>query len=85
MKKKSKLLFTKEFLRKLKRLDKQNQIRILKQIKVLETKPLSGKRLIGRLHGLFSYRVGEYRVIYEVALNKVIIRTVGHRRGVYEK
>jgi len=85
MKRKSKLLFTREFLRKLKRLDRQTQIRILRQIKVLETKPVSGKRLIGRLHGLFSLRVGEYRVIYEVAPNEVIIRTVGHRRSVYEK
>ncbi|MDH5794090.1 MAG: type II toxin-antitoxin system RelE/ParE family toxin [Candidatus Bathyarchaeota archaeon] len=83
MKKKSELLFTREFLRRLRRLDKQVQIRILRELKVLEGNPFCGKRLLGHLSGLFSFRVGEFRVIYSLSGNKVIVRTVGHRREVY--
>jgi mRNA-degrading endonuclease RelE of RelBE toxin-antitoxin system len=54
-------------------------------LKVLEGNPFCGKRLLGRLSGLFSFRVGEFRVIYSLSGNKVIVRTVGHRREVYER
>lgn len=84
MKKKSELLFTKEFLRKLKQLDKQTQIRIIKELKILEEKPYSGKRLVGRLQGLLSLRIGDYRIIYQLAEKKIIIRTVGHRKTIYK-
>jgi len=85
MKKKSELIFTKESLRKLKQLDRQNQIRIIKELRILEEKPFAGKRLIGRLQGLFSLRVGNYRIIYQVTENKIVIRTVGHRKTIYEQ
>jgi len=85
MKKKYELLFTREFLRKVRKLDRQVQIRILREIKVLENDPFRGKRLFGRLSGLFSFRAGEFRVIYSLTGGKVIVRTVGHRREVYER
>jgi len=85
MKKKFELVFTKEFLRRLKNLDKQTQIRILRDLKVLEKQPFAGKQLVGRLSGLMSFRIGEYRVIYQLSEKRVIIRTVGHRRTIYKK
>jgi mRNA interferase RelE/StbE len=85
MKKKFELIFTKEFLRRIKDLDKQTQIRILRELKILVEQPFAGKRLVGRLSGLMSFRVGEYRVIYQLSEKRVIIRTVGHRRTIYER
>jgi len=85
MKKKSELIFTKEFLRELKQLDRQTQIRIIKELRILEEKPFTGKRLVGRLQGLLSLRVGDYRIIYQVADNNIIIRTVGHRKTIYKQ
>lgn len=45
-----------------------------------------GKQLIGEYKGLYSYRYGDYRILYEVdLLNRVIsISKIGHRKGVYE-
>jgi len=83
MKNKLELQFTKEFLRKLKQFNKQTQIRILRQLRTLEEKPFAGKRLTGHLTGLFSLRIGDYRIIYQLSENKVIIRTVGHRKTMY--
>jgi len=78
------LIFTKEFFRKLKRLDRQVQIRILKGVKILEASPYTGKRLEGRLIGFLSLRQGDYRIIYQISKKKVIIVTVGHRKAIYE-
>lgn len=43
--------------------------------------------LTGDLAGLFRYRVGDYRVIYELrpADELLIVVRVGHRRDIYEK
>jgi len=85
MKKSFELIFTREFLKKLKRLDRQTQIRILRELKILEAKPFASKQLVGRLSELKSFRAGDYRVIYQVYDRKVIIRTIGHRKKVYDK
>ena len=85
MKTKFELAFTREFLKKLKKLDMQTQIRILKELKVLEEKPFTGKQLVGRLNESKSFRIGEYRVIYQLAKQKIIIQTIGHRKKVYDK
>ena len=85
MKKNFEVIFTREFLKRLKRLDRQTQIRILKELKILEEKPLAGKQLVGRLSELKSFRVGDYRIIYQLSEQKIIIRTIGHRKKVYDK
>ncbi len=45
-----------------------------------------GKPLRRSLSGLFKLRVGNYRIIYQVKENEVIVVIVkiGHRREVYE-
>ncbi|MEM2364830.1 MAG: type II toxin-antitoxin system RelE/ParE family toxin [Candidatus Bathyarchaeia archaeon] len=78
------LVFTKEFLRRLRELDRQVQIRVLREVKILGENPFIGKPLRGRLGGLLSLRVGDYRIIYQILKGQVIIRTVGHRKAVYE-
>lgn len=85
MKKKFELSFTKEFLKRLKRLDRQTQIRILREIKILEDTPFASKQLVGRLSELKSFRIGDYRVIYQVTNQTIIVLTIGHRKKVYDK
>jgi addiction module RelE/StbE family toxin len=85
VKKKFELVFTKEFLKKLKRLDKQTQIRMLRKLRTLEEQPFAGKRLAGRLNDLTSFRVGDYRIIYQLSEKTIIIHTVGHRKKIYEE
>jgi mRNA interferase RelE/StbE len=85
MKKNFELIFTREFLKWLERLDKKTQIRILKELKILEDKPFASKQLVGRLSELKSFRVGDYRIIYQVSEQTIVIRTIGHRKKVYDK
>jgi len=41
--------------------------------------------LKGKFAGLRKYRVGDYRVIYVILGDDVLILRIGHRRGVYKK
>jgi mRNA interferase RelE/StbE len=85
MKKNFELIFTKEFLKRLKRLDRPTQIRIMRDLKILEAKSFASKQLVGRLSELKSFRVGDYRIIYQLPEQKIVIRTIGHRHKVYDK
>jgi mRNA interferase RelE/StbE len=52
---------------------------------VLEREPLSGHVLRGRLKGLRSFRVGTYRIVYQLADADQTVRVVAirHRSIVY--
>jgi mRNA interferase RelE/StbE len=45
----------------------------------------AGKQLVGRLKGLWSARVGNYRVLYTVEGRTVIVRAVRHRAVAYRR
>ncbi len=53
----------------------------------LAESPRLGKPLQGSLAPFWSYRVGDYRVIYEIrdAELHVLVVMLGHRREVYER
>ena len=45
----------------------------------------AGKLLVGRLEGLWSAHVGNYRVLYTIESSGVIVRAIRHRGVVYRK
>jgi mRNA interferase RelE/StbE len=71
----------------IKRLDKQTQTRIVKAIKKLAENPRPNgcKALQGEFKGLTRIRIGDYRIIYEIVDNMLIITvlTVAPRGGIY--
>ena len=63
---------------------------VLNALTDLEIDPhVAGKPLLGRLKGLWSARVGSYRLIYSIEGSKrsprVIVRAIQHRASVYEQ
>lgn len=52
---------------------------------ILSKNPYVGKALKGELAGLYSYKVGDYRIIYSVVKNELIVQVIKvmHRREVY--
>jgi mRNA interferase RelE/StbE len=52
---------------------------------LLEREPLSGHALRGRLRGLYSLRVGSYRILYQVtdAEQTVRVAAIRHRATAY--
>ncbi len=70
----------------LNKLDKKNKDRIRERLLALSDNPNIGKPLVGRLSGLWSLRVGDYRAIYQIRNYElvVLVLKLGHRKNVYE-
>ncbi len=81
-----KIAFKKSVIRDLKKIDKAQAERILNQIEmVLSEKAQKFPVLSGKFSGLRKFRVGEYRVIYSIIENTVLILRISHRREAYRQ
>jgi mRNA interferase RelE/StbE len=59
---------------------------VLETLALIELEPeRSGKRLVGRLEGLWSARVGNYRVLYTIERSGVVVRAIRHRAVAYPR
>ncbi|MGB9675839.1 MAG: type II toxin-antitoxin system RelE family toxin [Candidatus Bathyarchaeales archaeon] len=83
MKAKFEIRFTPRFLKSIKALDRKIQARIIREINTLKTNPYVGKPLRGEWKGVYSLRIGDYRVLYQIKKNEVFLLVVGHRKRVY--
>jgi len=81
------LLFDDKVAKDLKKIDKQWQKNILEAIKTnLVNDPYIGKKLVGDLSSYYSYRINDYRVIYEIIEDEIvlIVIKIKHRKDVYK-
>jgi mRNA interferase RelE/StbE len=80
------IIFTHSAFRQLKKLDKKIQKRIINKLKFFASQknPLQfAEPLRDRRFGQFRFRIGDYRVIFDVEKEKIIILKVGHRKDIY--
>jgi mRNA interferase RelE/StbE len=69
----------------LQRTHKPDRIRLIQAIDRLRETPTAGGVLKGEFFGLRRLRVGQYRIIYEVIHDELLVLVVriGHRREIY--
>jgi len=80
------IIYKKSVSRDLKKLSKAEAGRILDRIeRELSKKADTYPVLKGKFAGLRKYRVGDYRVIYAILGDDVLILRIGHRRDAYKK
>jgi mRNA interferase RelE/StbE len=80
-----KVTFKKSVFRDLKKFSKDKADNILKKIeKDLSEKADTYPVLTGKFAGLRKYRSGDYRVIYTIIKDSVIILRIRHRRDAYK-
>jgi mRNA interferase RelE/StbE len=80
------ITYKKSVERDLKKLPKSEAGRVLGQIdKDLSKKATDYPVLKGQFAGLRKYRVGDYRVIYAILGNEILILRIAYRRDVYKK
>lgn len=81
-----KVIFEKQPLKFFKKLEKDIQIRISKKIKTLRSSPQIGIPLIGNLSGNWKLRIGDYRLIYKIINDELVILVLklGHRKNIYD-
>lgn len=79
---------TEKNLQKLKKRDKRNFAIIIQHLENLTQSPkFYGKPLSGNLAGLWSYRTADFRIVYEIQENKLIVFVIEieHRKSVYDR
>lgn len=65
--------------------EKRLYFRLIAAIETVQTDPYQGKKLKGKLKEDYSLRVGEYRIIYTIRKDRLIVYIIdiGHRREIY--
>lgn len=58
-------------------------VRIRNKINSLKDNPFTGKALVGKLKGLYSLRISDFRIIYDIVNHDVNILSIKNRREVY--
>ena len=85
------VVFSKESLKDLKKLDKHTAALIIgwvrKNLEGCENPRAHGKGLTANLSGKWRYRVGDYRLLADIQDDKVVIMMlrVGHRSEIYKE
>lgn len=83
-----KILFKKSAVKELAKLPENEQINIIQKVNALKEEPYpSGIRKLLGQDDVFRIRIGNYRVIYIVHNNELIIEIIRikHRKDVYRK
>ena len=80
------IVYKKSVQRDLKKLSKAEARRVLNQIEEELSKDAENYPVLkGQFAGLRKYRVGDYRVIYAILGDEVLVLRIGHRKDVYKK
>jgi mRNA interferase RelE/StbE len=81
----SKILYKSSVSHDLKKASLKDRERILRQIRtVLEENPRKGEALHGEFSGLFKLRVGDYRVIYSLSGQDVLVLRIRQRAKAHD-
>ena len=80
------LLLSHKFDRDFSRLEKNLQDRVVGSLRNLNENPHAGKQLKGKLRDLLSWRVGDYRILYQIQEDELLIFAISvrHRKHVYD-
>ena len=75
---------SKRAARDLERLPEALQSKAREVLKSIDEEPYKSTKLLGKLNGKWSTRLGRsHRIIYRIENGKVVVVTIGARRDVY--
>ena len=80
------LVYTRRAEKDLKKLDSSIKSRIGNALLKLQDNPLLySDKLSDPALGTYKFRIGDYRVIFDIEGNDVVILRIGHRREIYKR
>lgn len=80
-----KVVYTRTSFKDIKKLDIVAKKRIKRKIEIYSKNPLRySKKLIDPKIGTYRWRVGNYRIVFDIDRRKIVILRVGHRREIYK-
>lgn len=79
------ILLTKNAKRDIDRLDGVIQKKVAKKLIYLKNDPINlSKSLIDFEQGQYRFRVGDFRICFDINENKIVVNRIRHRREVYK-
>jgi len=83
---KYRLVYTQRAIKDIERLDPKTKERIGKTLLRYEEDPLRhAERLTEPKLGTYRFRIGDYRVIFDLDDDEIIFLRIGHRREIYKR
>jgi len=80
-----KVVFTKRSLKDLENIDKYIQNKIAVKLKEYTKEPQKHSiKLINHKIGTYRFKKGDYRVIFDIVDNNIVILRIGHRKSIYK-
>jgi len=80
------LIYTQRAERDIAGLDSQTKERIGKTLLRYKEEPLRyAEKLSDPILGTYRFRIGDYRVIFDIEENEIVVLRVGHRREIYRR
>ena len=79
------LVITRSFLKDLQKTNRPDQIRIRKALPEIEVNFYKGRKVMSAEIGQFRWRVGNYRIRYDISGRDVIILRVIKREDAYRR
>jgi mRNA interferase RelE/StbE len=80
------LVYTRRAARDAEKLESSIRLRIGKSLLRLQEDPLKySEKITDSKLGSYRYRVGDYRVIFDLNGEDIVILRIGHRRAIYRR
>ena len=80
------LIYTQRAERDIARLDSKTKTRIGKTLLRYQEEPLQyAEKLSDPILGGYRFRIGDYRVIFDIEGNEIVVLRVGHRWEIYRR
>ena len=82
---KFRLVITRSFFKDLQKINKADQIRVRKVLTEIEADPYKGRKVLAAEIGQYRWRIGNYRIRYDIFGNEAVILRVVKREDVYRR
>jgi len=80
-----KLVYTRTAARDIDKLDAVIKKKLSKKLTEYSKNPHHyAKKLISKEIGTYRWRIGDFRVVFDIDTHKIVILRVGHRREIYK-
>ena len=81
-----KLIYTQRAVKDIESLNPKVKSRIGKALLRYSENPLRyARKLIDPALGTYRFRIGDYRVIFDIEGDKIVVLRVGHRKDIYKR
>lgn len=79
------LVYTKRALKDIRKLDSRSKTRIKNALEIYSLNPYSHlERLTNYIIGNYRFRIGNYRIIFDINEDEIVVLRVGHRKEIYK-